>query len=80
MHGNDALRRGPGPHLTNSKEKISQSSIIDIELSDHMTYCTRNVPNENTNKKTYVKSTSFKQYTKEICVDKLSNSQEIANQ
>ena len=59
--------------LTNSKEKVSQSGIVDIGLSDHqMIYCTRKLQKEKTNKKTYVKIRSLKHYTKEKFVEKLS--------
>ena len=59
--------------LTNTKEKNSQSGIIDVGLSDHqMIYCTRKVLKPKSNKKTYIKIRSLKHYTKELLLKQLT--------
>ena len=60
--------------LTNSDEKVSQSGVIDIGLSDHqMIYCTRKIVRPKSNGKTFIKIRSLEHYTKELLLDKLNN-------
>ena len=52
--------------LTNCEEKISQSGVIDIGLSDHqMIFCTRKHTRPKSNTHSVVKYRSFKNYSKE---------------
>ena len=60
--------------LTNSDEKVSQSGVIDIGLSDHqMIYCTRKIVRPKSNGKTFIKIRSLKHSTKELLFYKLNN-------
>ena len=60
--------------LTNAKEKISQSGIIDIGLSDHqMIFCTRKVTKIKIGMPKYINFRSMKNYSKELFNDKLQN-------
>ena len=60
--------------LTNSKERISQSGIIDIGISDHqMIYCTRKIPRPKTGLKTFIKIGYLKNYSGEVLLKNLSN-------
>ena len=62
--------------LTNSTEKVSQSGVLDIGLSDHqIIFCTRKTKKHKTNTKTFIKIRSLKGYTKEIFLEKLSKIQ-----
>ena len=59
--------------LTNSHEKISQSGVLDIGLSDHqMIFYTRKILKVKTGTKTYINVRSWKNYNKEILNQKLS--------
>ena len=52
--------------LTNCSEKITQSGIIDVGLSDHeLIYCTRKVIKSKFNSKKQISYCSMKSYTKE---------------
>ena len=54
--------------LTNSSERVSQSGVADVGLSDHqMTYCTRKITRlkDNTHKYKFVKTRSFGNYNKD---------------
>ena len=60
--------------LTNSKEKISQSGVIDIGISDHqMIFCTRKICRLKTGEKTFIKIRSLKHYSGDKLLEKLSN-------
>ena len=61
--------------FVSQQDKISQSGVIPIGLSDHMlTFCTRKVVKGVINKHKYVKLRSLKNYNKEIFVQELGNS------
>ena len=50
--------------LTNSLEKVPQSGVIDVGLSDHqLIYCTRKAIHSKTNSHTQIKIRSLKNYT-----------------
>ena len=52
--------------LVSDREKISQSGVINVGLSDHsIIYCTRKVSKECINKHNFVKVRSLKNYNKE---------------
>ena len=58
--------------LTNSEDKISQSGIIDVGLSDHqLIFCTRKLTKTKTGTTKYINSRSMKNYTKELLKEKL---------
>ena len=58
--------------LTNSTEKIFQSSIIDCGMSDHqLIFCTRKVKQAKFNKHSNVFLRSLKHYTVNMFVEKL---------
>ena len=60
--------------LTNSEDKISQSGIIDVGLSDHqLIFCTRKLTKKKTGITKYINSRSMKNYTKEILKEKLQS-------
>ena len=60
--------------LTNANEKISQSGIIDIGLSDHqIIFCTRKVTKIKNGMPKYINFRSMKNYSKELFNDKLQN-------
>ena len=51
--------------LTNSKEKISQSGILDIGISDHqLIFCTRKTLRPKTGEQTFIKIRHLKNYSK----------------
>ena len=58
--------------LTNSVEKISQSGILDVSLSDHQAiYCTRKFIKQKFNAHKYIKIRSLKNYSKNIWLENL---------
>ena len=58
--------------LTNSTEKVSQSGILDLGLSDHqLIYCTRKTTRAKYNKHKYIKVRSLKNYTKDLYLEAL---------
>ena len=60
--------------LTNSSERISQSEVADVGLSDHqMTYCTRKITRLKQNTHRFVKTRSFKNYSKDSYLQELEN-------
>ena len=60
--------------LTNAQNKISQSGIIDLGISDHqLIYCTRKVTRNNSGKTKFIKLRSMKNYNKEDFVSKLNS-------
>ena len=60
--------------LTNANDKISQSGIIDIGLSDHqLIYCTRNLIKTKTGLSKYINFGSMKIYTKLLFKEKLED-------
>ena len=60
--------------LVNSKDKISQTAVIDLGLSDHqMIYCTMKILRPKTGEKTFIKIRSLKHYSKENLNEKLTN-------
>ena len=60
--------------LTNAEEKISQSGVIDIGLSDHqLIFCTRKVKKIRYGTTKYIYSRSMKKYTKELFIENLKN-------
>ena len=60
--------------LTNAKDKISQSGIIDIGLSDHqLIYCTRKLTKTKTGLSKYINFRSMKKYTKLLFKEKLED-------
>ena len=61
--------------LTNSQDRVSQSGIIQMSLSDHqIIYCTRKITRIVYNKHKTVKMRSLKNYNKEIFIEALINS------
>ena len=59
--------------IVSDEEKISQSGIIPIGISDHfLTYCTRHSPKAKFNKHNTMRSRSMKNYSTEIFNEKLS--------
>ena len=60
--------------LCNQTEKICQSGTLSFGLSDHLAvFCTRKIVKGQIGKHNVVKLRSFKNYSKEIFCDKLSN-------
>ena len=60
--------------LINSKDKISQSGVIDIGISDHqLIYCTRKTLRSKTGKNTFIKIRSLKHYSNEKLLENLTN-------
>ena len=60
--------------LTNSKEKISQSGILDIGISDHqLIICTRKTLRPKTGEQTFIKIRHLKNYSKDKLLEDLSN-------
>ena len=60
--------------LTNSSERVSQSGVADVGLSDHqMTYCTRKIIHLKHNTHRFVKTRSFKNYSKDSYLQELKN-------
>ena len=60
--------------LTNSSERVSQSGVPDVGLSDHqMTYCTRKITRLKHNTHKFVKARSFKTYSKDSYLQELEN-------
>ena len=61
--------------LTNSSERVSQSGVADVGLSDHqMTYCTRKITRlKHNNTHRFVKTISIKNYSKESYLQELEN-------
>ena len=60
--------------LTNSSERVSQSGVADVGLSDHqMTYCTRKITRLKQNTHRFVKTRSFKNYSKDSYLQELEN-------
>ena len=61
--------------LTNSKEeKISQSGILDIGISDHqLIFCTRKTLRPKTGEKTFIKIRYLKNYSKDKLLEDLSS-------
>ena len=52
--------------LTNSKDRVSQSGVINIGLSDHqLVYCTRKITREKYHKHKNIKIRSLKNYSQE---------------
>ena len=59
--------------LTNSYPRISQHGVFDLGLSDHqLIYCTRKATRIKIHKHTFIKIRTFKNYTKQLFLDKLS--------
>ena len=59
--------------LTNSYRRISQHGVFDLGLSDHqLIYCTRKATRIKMHKHTFIKIRTFKNYTKQLFLDKLS--------
>ena len=62
--------------LTNSVDKISQSGVLDISLSDHQAiYCTRKFLKQKFNSHKYIEIRSMKNYSKDLWVEKLQSLQ-----
>ena len=62
--------------LTNSKEKVSQSGVLDVSLSDHQAiYCTRKMLKQKFNTHKYIKIRSMKRYSKPLWLQKLRSLQ-----
>ena len=60
--------------LTNAYDKISQSGILDIGLSDHqLIYCTRKLTKTKTGLSKYINFRSMKKYTKLLFKEKLED-------
>ena len=59
--------------IVSDEEKISQSGVILIGISDHfLTYCTRHSPKTKFNKHNTICSRSRKNYSSETFIEKLS--------
>ena len=59
--------------LTNSLSRISQQGVLDLGLSDHqLIYCTRKTTRIKIHEHTFIKIRTFKNYTKQVFLDKLS--------
>ena len=59
--------------LTNSFPKISQHGVLDLGLSDHqLIYCTRKATRTKIHKHTFIKIRTFKNYAKQLFLDKLN--------
>ena len=63
------------PHiLTNAKEKVTQSGIIDLGLSDHqLIFCTRKITKTKTGTTKFINFRSMKNYTKDLLNEKLQS-------
>ena len=60
--------------LTNSSERVSQSWVADVGLLDHqMTYCTRKITHLKQNTHRFVKTKTFKNYSKDSYLQELEN-------
>ena len=60
--------------LTNSTDKIAQSGIINVGLSDHqMIFCPRKTVKIKTGEKTRIKFRSLKNYSKEKLLEDLTH-------
>ena len=60
--------------LINSSERVSQSGVADVGLSDHqMTYCTRKITRLKHNTHRFVKTRSPKNYSKDSSLQELVN-------
>ena len=60
--------------LTNANDKISQSGILDIGLSDHqLIFCTRKLTKSKTGLPKYINFRSMKKYTKLLFKEKLED-------
>ena len=58
--------------LTNADEKISQSGVIDIGISDHqLIFCTRKINRIKSGATKYINFRSMKKYTKNLFIEKL---------
>ena len=58
--------------IVSDEEKISQSGVIPIGISDHfLTYCTRHSPKTKFNKHNTIRSRSMKNYSTETFNEKL---------
>ena len=59
--------------LTNSHDKVSQSGVIDIGLSDHqLIYCTRKVTRAKFHDHKFITIRSLKNYSKDIYIEALN--------
>ena len=59
--------------LTNSYPRISQHGVFDLGLYDHqLIYCTRKATHIKIHKHTFIKIRTFKNYTKQLFLNKLS--------
>ena len=60
--------------LSNSSERVSQSGVADVGLSDHrMTYCMRKITRLKHNTHRFVKTRSFKNCRKDSYQQELKN-------
>ena len=60
--------------ITNSDERVIQSGVIDVGLSDHqMIFCSRKITRAKFNKHNTVKIRSLKHYTKDLFLESLRN-------
>ena len=60
--------------LTNSSERVSQSGVTDVGLSDHqMIYSTRKITHLKHDTHKFVKTSSFKNCSKDLCLQELEN-------
>ena len=60
--------------LTNSSDRVSQSGVIDLGLSDHqLIYCTRKIIKNKPNKHKFIKIRSLKHYTIEKFLKELKD-------
>ena len=60
--------------LTNSHDKVSQSGVINVGISDHqLTYCTRKISRTKSNEHKYITIRSLKNYTKDIFIAALNS-------
>ena len=58
--------------LTNSHEKVSQSGVIDVSLSDHqIIFCTRKIYKQKYHKHNKIKIRSLKNYSQQTLLEKL---------
>ena len=58
--------------LCNTSEKICQSGVIEVGISDHFAiFCTRKTTREHTGKQSTVRIRSLKHYTQEAFIEKL---------
>ena len=59
--------------LTNVEEKISQSGVLDIGISDHqLIFCTRKINRIKSGTTKYINFRSMKKYTKNLFIEKLT--------